>query len=203
VVGTLTLRITAVAALGAAFAAAAVASPSAGVPTVKAASNVALGADIVVSSKGLTLYHYLPDTKRAIKCTGPCAILFPPLLISAGAKPVAGPGLAASKLGTVKRPDGKLQVTYNGLTLYRDFYDRSAGQVNGQGQQRAWYAVTPAGSVTKAPANAPAPAESAAAGQPGNTAQPEQPAPATGPAPQPPPLVCVIDDVCIPQSQAQ
>jgi hypothetical protein len=89
-------------------------------------------------------------------------------VIAAGVKPVAGPGLDARKLGTIKRPDGRLQVTYNGLALYRDVYDKS-GQANGQGQDSLWYAVTPAGAVTKARAVAPA---SAAASTPAAAAQP-------------------------------
>jgi len=49
---------------------------------------------------------------------------------------------------SIKRPDGRMQVSYNGLALYRDVYDKSSGQVNGQGQDRSWFAVTPAGKVT-------------------------------------------------------
>src|SRR5262249_39959496 len=120
------------------------------------------------SSKGFTLYHYLREAKGTIKCTASCSVLWPPLVISAGAKPVAGPGLDARKLGTIKRPDGRLQVTYNGLALYRDVYDKW-GQATGQGQDRLWFAVTPAGTVTKARAAAPA---SAAASTPAAPSQP-------------------------------
>ncbi len=186
--GRITRRSAAVAALAAVCGGAAIAAPSAAVPTVKASPNAALGATIVVTSKGLTLYHYLPDTKRTVKCTGPCAVLFPPLVVPAGTKPVAGPGLAAAKLGTVKRPDGKLQVTYNGLTLYRDYYDKSAGEVNGQGQQRVWYVVTAAGTVTKARAvTAPPPVES-------STSQPTPSAPSDFPQAAGPPPDCVDSD---------
>src|SRR5262249_30742976 len=65
-------------------------------------------------------------------------------------KPVAGPGLIASKLGTIKRPDGGVQITYNGLALYRYAGDKKAGQTNGQGVEGSWYAVTSAGKITKA-----------------------------------------------------
>ena len=48
-------------------------------------------------------------------------------------------------------------MTYNGLALYLYRPDKKAGQVNGQGVEKIWYAVTPAGSVTKAsPATAAA-----------------------------------------------
>jgi predicted lipoprotein with Yx(FWY)xxD motif len=143
---------------------------STALPTLKVSPESPLAADIVVSSKGFTLYHYLKEAKGTIKCIGSCTVLWPPLVIPAGAKPVAGPGLDARKLGTIKRPDGRTQVTYNGLALYRDVYDKF-GQANGQGQDRLWFAVTPAGTVTKARAAAPV---AASASTP--AASPQQPA---------------------------
>jgi predicted lipoprotein with Yx(FWY)xxD motif len=125
----------------AAFAATAVAF------TVKSTTNSALGTTIVVSATGRTLYHYGPEKKNAVKCTGACAAQWPPLLIAAGKKPVAGAGLTASKLGTVKRPDGKTQVTYGGYALYMFGGDTKAGQVNGQGLDGIWHAVAPTGAI--------------------------------------------------------
>ena len=62
-------------------------------------------------------------------------------MITAGAKPVAGAGVTAAKLGTVKRPDGKIQVTYNGLPLYLFAGDSKAGDVKGQGVGGIWHVV--------------------------------------------------------------
>jgi len=92
------------------------ASP-AGVTAIKVSS--ALGSKILVTSNGLALYHYTAERKGAIACTGTCAKLWLPLLASGSVKPQVGPGLSAAKLGTIKRPDGTLQLTYNGLALYR------------------------------------------------------------------------------------
>jgi hypothetical protein len=64
--------------------------------------------------------------------------------------------VSAAKLGTIKRPDGRLQVTYNGLTLYVDYYDKP-GEALGQGQEGVWFAVTPAGKVTKLRSGTPSP----------------------------------------------
>jgi predicted lipoprotein with Yx(FWY)xxD motif len=69
--------------------------------------------------------------------------------VAASAKPVAGPGAAASRLGTIKRPDGKTQVTYGGKPLYRFSGDRKAGDVNGQGNGGIWWAIAPSGAVVK------------------------------------------------------
>lgn len=125
--------------------------------TMKSASNSALGTTIVVSATGKTLYRYADDRKNTVKCSGACATNWPPLLVAAGKKPVAGKGVTASKLGTVKRPDGKTQVTYGGYALYMFSGDSKAGQVNGQGLEGAWHAVAPSGAiVTKSATSAPA-----------------------------------------------
>jgi len=85
--------------------------------TVKSAQSSILG-KILVSAGGRTLYHYSSEKKNVVKCTGACAAKWPPLLIATGVTPLAAPGVTASLLGTVTRPDGKLQVTYHGMPLY-------------------------------------------------------------------------------------
>ena len=72
---------------------------------------------MLVTASGRTLYHDSSEKKNVVKCLASCASQWPPLLVAPGAKPVPGPGVTASLLGTVKRPDGKLQVTYAGLPL--------------------------------------------------------------------------------------
>jgi predicted lipoprotein with Yx(FWY)xxD motif len=130
-----------------ALSAVAVAS-GAGAPTVKAGNNATLGT-IVVGPTGRTVYHYLDETGKKIDCTGACQKQWPPVLIAKSAKPVAGPGIDARKLGTIVRPDGTVQVTYYGFPLYRFAGDTKNGQANGQGIERAWYAVAPSGTVIK------------------------------------------------------
>ena len=117
--------------------------------TVKAAHNATYGS-LLVSAAGMTLYHYTPDKHGAIKCTAACAQIWPPLTVKAGVKPTAGPGVSAAKLSTVKRPDGKIQVTYAGFPLYRFSGDTKPGQVKGQGYMKIWFAVTSKGTLAKA-----------------------------------------------------
>lgn len=131
-------------------------------PTVRSASNASLGT-ILVGATGLTLYHYAGDHGNVVACNGACAKLWPPVVVAGSAKPVAGPGLTASKLGTVKRPDGTTQVTYDGFALYRFSGDKKAGDVNGQGLEKEWYAVAPSGRVVKL---SPSPSSSASTGAP-------------------------------------
>lgn len=115
---------------------------------VKTERDRALGT-ILVTKTGMTLYHMKSETNGRIHCAGACAKLWPPLTVGGGAKPVAGPGVDASKLGTIERPDGKVQVTYNGLPLYRYSKDVKPGETTSQGLNGFWYAVTPGGSITK------------------------------------------------------
>jgi predicted lipoprotein with Yx(FWY)xxD motif len=184
--------------LTAACTCAALAAPGTGTQTVKVSAS-ALGTNILVNSKGQTLYHYLPETKGKIKCVASCAVLWPPLVVAAGVTPTAGPGLATAKLGTIKRPDGRLQVTYNGLALYRDYYDKP-GDLNGQGQSGSWFAVTPTGKVTKARAPRGSTPASSAAGAPTGTAGQATASGATATAPaaggNPEPPNCVPGSSC-------
>jgi predicted lipoprotein with Yx(FWY)xxD motif len=114
--------------------------------TVKVVQTSGYG-KLLTTSSGLTLYHYTDEKRGKIDCKGGCASLWPPLLVKAGAKPTAGAGANAAKLGTIRRPDGGLQVTYNGLALYRYAPDKKAGDVRGEGIEHAWYAISPAGKI--------------------------------------------------------
>lgn len=103
---------------------------------------------VVANSKGHTLYIFRADKGGKSACYGKCAQFWPPLLTSG--KPVAGAGVKASLLGTTKRKDGKLQVTYKKYPLYTFLEDAKAGQTKGEGSKAfgaGWYALTPTGVV--------------------------------------------------------
>lgn len=125
--------------------------------TVKVVQTPGYG-KVLATSSGLTLYHYTDETRGKVDCKGACAKLWPPLLVKVGAKPSVGPGLAAAKLGTIRRPDGGIQVTYNGLGLYRYAADTKARDVKGQGVGNVWYVISPAGKIVKRAAAAAPPA---------------------------------------------
>jgi predicted lipoprotein with Yx(FWY)xxD motif len=117
--------------------------------TVRTAVDQALGVKILVNARGFTLYHLTTEKKGSVSCVGACRKAWPPLLVAGSAKPTAGAGLSASKLGTIKRPDGGVEATYAGYALHTYAGDKKAGQVNGQGVDGRWYALTPSGAVTK------------------------------------------------------
>jgi predicted lipoprotein with Yx(FWY)xxD motif len=101
---------------------------------------------ILVDSKGITLYDFPPDRGKTSVCYAACAALWPPLITHG--KPVAGHGIRKSLLGTTKRQDGKLQVTYGGHPLYYFVTDRKSGQTTGQGLNQfggPWWVISPTG----------------------------------------------------------
>jgi predicted lipoprotein with Yx(FWY)xxD motif len=102
---------------------------------------------VLATSKGFTLYLYTGDRRNKSTCSGFCTSLWPPLTTKG--KPHAGKGVEQSLLGTTKRRNGKLQVTYNGHPLYRYSNDKKAGQIGGQGWGQVWYAVSAKGAKAK------------------------------------------------------
>ncbi len=101
---------------------------------------------ILVDSRGHTLYLFKKDTRTKSACFGACAAAWPPL--RASGKPTVGTGLSAAKVGTIKRSDGKPQVTYNHHPLYRYVVDGKPGDVNGQAVTAfgaSWFVLSPAG----------------------------------------------------------
>ena len=65
---------------------------------------------------GKVVYVFGADHGSTSRCYGVCAAAWPPLLTTAA--PLAGPGVETKLLGTTKRKNGTLQVTYNGHPLY-------------------------------------------------------------------------------------
>src|SRR5262249_27446213 len=151
VMGALGTRLAAVMILGGLFAGVVAAAP---VIRVGIASNSALGTFLVSASR--TLYHDSAEPRNTVRCTGVCAKEWHPLLVTNGAKPAAAAGVTAALLGTVTRPDGKVQVTYRGLPLYLYAGDGRAGDVNGQGVAGLWHAIAPSGAVITKSAAKPA-----------------------------------------------
>ena len=89
---------------------------AAGAPVIKYRDNQF--GPILATPKKQALYYWRVE-KRAggkIRCTGSCAKAWPPLY-ARGAVPEQIRGIAGT-FGTVRRPDGRRQVTFNGLAIY-------------------------------------------------------------------------------------
>ncbi|MGE5273588.1 MAG: hypothetical protein ACM3QU_07485 [Verrucomicrobiota bacterium] len=113
------------------------------VVTIAAASAFAAGGNsivkvgpsnlgrVLVDAHGKTLYVWAHDKTSKSTCNGDCAAYWPPLITKGRPRAIAG---ANSKLlGTSRRNDGRLQVTYAGHPLYYFVQDTKAGQTNGEG----------------------------------------------------------------------
>jgi predicted lipoprotein with Yx(FWY)xxD motif len=138
------------------------ASSSSGGVTVAIASS-RLG-PVLVDRRGRTLYLFARDAHGRSACAGTCAASWPPLLASG--KTLATRGARSKLLGTIRRRDGRLQVTYNHHALYTFVGDTRKGQVNGEEVDAfgaEWYAVSASG--TRVEANA---ATSGTTTQPGD-----------------------------------
>jgi predicted lipoprotein with Yx(FWY)xxD motif len=72
--------------------------------------------EMLFDSKKQAIYIFENDSNGKTVCYGECAEAWPPVLTKGN--PRAGDGVNGSLLGTVKRRDGKLQVTYAGKPLY-------------------------------------------------------------------------------------
>jgi predicted lipoprotein with Yx(FWY)xxD motif len=130
--------------LAAVLALSAVAVPMAlakGSKTVAGEANApSLHKTVLTNTKGLTLYTLSVEKNGKFICTGACLKSWPPLLVAAGTKP-KGP----VTLGTIKRPEGKTQVTFKGMPVYTFSGDSKKGEANGEGLKDVgvWHAVTP------------------------------------------------------------
>jgi predicted lipoprotein with Yx(FWY)xxD motif len=125
---------------------------------------------ILVDGRGRTLYLFEKDKLGASACAASCATYWPPLLTTG--KPVAAAGVKTALLGTAKRTDGTLQVTYKGHPLYTFKLDAKPGQAKGEGTDffgAEWYVLATSGTKVEKPhASGSSTSSSAAASSNGN-----------------------------------
>jgi predicted lipoprotein with Yx(FWY)xxD motif len=101
---------------------------------------------VLFDANGQVVYAFEDDRKNRSNCTSEeCVKAWPPVLTRE--EPSAGEGADGRLLGTIRRSDGRLQVTYNGRPLY--FYEHEApGEIkchNVELHGGLWWVVTPRG----------------------------------------------------------
>lgn len=101
-----------------------------------------LGSFLTAISNAMTLYVFSKDTPGVSNCTGGCASAWPPYTVSQSDNLTAEKGIMG-KISTIKRADGTMQVTYNGMPLYFFASDSKPGDTNGQGVAGMWMVVKP------------------------------------------------------------
>lgn len=105
---------------------------------------------ILFDGRGFALYAFTRDKRGRSSCTGACAKAWPPYIVARRA--TAGRGVNSSLLGSVKRSDGRMQVTYAGKPLYYYVGDRKPLQVLCQNVREfggLWLVVRPNGKLVR------------------------------------------------------
>src|SRR3954447_19411109 len=86
--------------------------------------------NVLVDSKGMTLYAFAPDSRGHSTCSGSCAAYWPP--VSGKDARAGATGKVTAHLGSIKRSDGSTQLTVDGYPMYTYVGDSAAGQDKGQ-----------------------------------------------------------------------
>lgn len=107
---------------------------SGGIITTKAGPK----GNYLADSKGMTLYMFDKDSVGVSNCSGGCAKVWPPYVVS-GAAPASLP----SDVTTLKRADGSMQYAYKGMPLYYYASDTNPGDITGDGVGGVWHLVKP------------------------------------------------------------
>lgn len=106
---------------------------------------------VLFDGKGRVLYGFTHDLRgKRSRCYGACAAAWP--VYYKGATLRAGKGVRQKLIGTVRRKDGRLQVTYNGRPLYRYVGDTSPGAISCQNVSEfggLWLVVSPTGRLVR------------------------------------------------------
>jgi len=128
-------------------------------PPTAAASSAAGGGDVytvavasgtvgtfLTGEDGKTLYTFAADSANKTACVDACATKWPAFVLEGGETVKAGDGVTGT-LATFARPDGSMQVTYNGIPLYYYGGDGKAGDTTGQGFAGKWFVASPTGTL--------------------------------------------------------
>jgi predicted lipoprotein with Yx(FWY)xxD motif len=95
---------------------------------------------ILFDGRGFVLYGFTRDPRGRSACSGACARAWPPYIVNSRPR--------ARLLGTTRRANGSLQVTYAGRPLYYYVGDRKPGQILCQNVTEfggVWRVVRPSG----------------------------------------------------------
>jgi predicted lipoprotein with Yx(FWY)xxD motif len=105
---------------------------------------------ILFDGRGFTLYAFTRDPRGRSVCGGACAKAWPPYIVRSA--PRAAAGVKRSLLGTTRRADGRLQVTFAGRPLYYYVGDRAPRQILCQNVSEfggLWLVVRPTGTLVR------------------------------------------------------
>lgn len=95
----------------------------------------------VLTADGQSVYLYTKDAPGKTRCSGQCAQDWPPVIVT---RHPDTRGDLPGKLGSVRREDGRRQLTYNDVPVYLYIEDAPrSDDANGQDVDHEWYVVHP------------------------------------------------------------
>jgi predicted lipoprotein with Yx(FWY)xxD motif len=97
--------------------------------------ETALG-PVLADARGMTLYTFDKDAPGRSNCNGKCAVNWPPLTATPGARP-EGPW------SIVTRADGSPMWAYKGRPVYTWIKDKKPGDTTGEGVGKVWHVARP------------------------------------------------------------
>jgi len=102
--------------------------------------NSAKFGKVLATAKGhLAFYTWTREKDNKVHCTGACAKVWPPILVPKGTTVTAHVKGAMGVFGTIKRPDGSTQLTFNKRPLYT-FHGDTATKILCNGVD-GWFVV--------------------------------------------------------------
>jgi predicted lipoprotein with Yx(FWY)xxD motif len=88
---------------------------------------------VLATADGLTLYVSDQEDGEVLCKSSDCTAIWIPLTVNADQTPT-GPDQLTDRLGTVMRPAGETQVTFDDKPLYTFSFDHEAGETGGNGE---------------------------------------------------------------------
>ena len=109
-------------------------------PTVASRTIAPVGA-VLIGSNGRTLYYLSTETSTSITCTAACTSRWTPYVVAKASTPTGSAAVHGSS-STTTRPNGAVQVTFDGHPVYFYAGDSGPGQARGQGVQGTWFVLS-------------------------------------------------------------
>jgi predicted lipoprotein with Yx(FWY)xxD motif len=128
-------------------------SPPTTDPLLTLALEQSPAGEILIAGTGRTLYDFGPDSPTHSACVNDgCVYQWPPLGVPSTIR--VGAGVERNLVGSIKRSDGSLQLTYGGHPLYTYIRDTKPGLITGQAIDQdggPWYVLGRAGNQIRTP----------------------------------------------------
>lgn len=105
------------------------ATPPAGTRSIVHVAHRGKFGNVLVNAKGFALYYWAKETNGTVKCTGQCATVWPPALLTATASAPRHIAGVMGTFGVAMRPDGTHQLTFNHHPLYTFQGDKTPSQI--------------------------------------------------------------------------